>query len=257
MNDEITIANRARWEAAVLKKNGFTVPWLDLDRDDILQYAEGQLDPIPYHLYQIYPAYLLRDVARKDVLCLAAGGGQQSAVFGLLDARVTVIDFTRGQLDGDITAAKHYGYHVETRRLNMRDLSAIEDASFDFVYQGPSMSWVPSVHEIYRGVSRIIRPGGQYRVDFGNPANHFWEWDGEFYRVTEPYSERVYRYPDGAYDFRHYLSDIFNGLVDNGFQIERVEERSWIQPDINATPGSWTHEMAYNVSFAVVAKKAV
>ena len=255
MNDEITIANRARWEAAVLKKNGFTVPWLDLDRDDILQYAEDQLDPVPYHLYQIYPAYLLRDVARKDVLCLAAGGGQQSAVFGLLGARVTVIDFTRGQLDGDITAAKHYGYHVATRRLNMRDLSAIEDASFDFVYQGPSMSWVPSVHEIYRGVSRIIRPGGQYRVDFGNPANHFWEWDGEFYRVTEPYSERVYRYPDGAYDFRHYLSDIFNGLVDNGFQIERVEERSWIQPDINATPGSWTHEMAYNVSFAIVAKK--
>ena len=56
------------------------------------------------------------------------------------------------------------------------------------IYQGPSMSWVPSVHEIYRGVSRIIRPGGRYRVDFGNPANHFWEWDGEYYRITEPYS---------------------------------------------------------------------
>ena len=257
MNDEITIANRARWEAAVLKKNGFTVPWFDLDRDDILKYAEGQLDSIPYHLYQIYPAYLLRNVAHKDVLCLAAGGGQQSAVFGLLGANVTVIDFTQGQLDGDITAARHYDYPVKTLRLNMRDLSAIDDASYDLIYQGPSMSWVPSVHEIYRGVSRIIRPGGQYRVDFGNPANHFWEWDGEFYRVTGPYSERVYRYPDGAYDFRHYLSDIFNGLVDNGFQIERVEERSWTQPDINATPGSWTHQMAYNVSFAIVAKKAV
>ncbi|MYC78406.1 class I SAM-dependent methyltransferase [Candidatus Poribacteria bacterium] len=257
MNDEITIANRARWEAQVLKKNGFTVPWLDLDRDDILEYAENRLDPVPYHLYQIYPAYLLRDVAHKDVLCLAAGGGQQSAVFGLLDARVTVIDFTQGQLDGDITAAEHYGYQIETRRLNIRDLSAIEDASYDLIYQGPSMSWVPSVHEIYSGVSRIIRPGGRYRVDFGNPANHSLEWDGEFYRVIEPYTSRVYRYSDGAFDFRHYLSDIFNGLLDNGFQIERVEERSWTQPDIEATPGSWTHEMAYNVSFAIVAKKRV
>ena len=257
MNDEITIANQARWEAAVLKKNGFTVPWLDLDRDDILQYVEDQLDPVPYHLYQIYPAYLLRDVARKDVLCLAAGGGQQSAVFGLLDARVTVIDFTQGQLDGDLTAAKYYGYPVKTICANMRDLSAIEDASYDLIYQGPSMSWVPSVHEIYRGVSRIIRPGGRYRVDFGNPANHSLEWDGEFYRVTEPYTERIYRYPDGAFDFRHYLGDIFNGLVDNGFQIERVEERSWTLPDIEAAPGSWAHEMAYNVSFAIVAKKSV
>ena len=255
MNDEITIANQSHWEAEVLKKNGFTIPWLDLDRDDILKYAEDQLDSIPYHLYQIYPAYLLRDVAHKDVLCLAAGGGQQSAVFGQLDARVTVIDFTQGQLDGDITAAKHYGYPVKTIRANIRDLSAIEDASFDLIYQGPSMSWVPSVYEIYRGVSRIIRPGGRYRVDFGNPANHFWEWDGEYYRVTEPYSERVFRYSDGAFDFRHYLSDIFNGLVDNGFRIERVEERAWTQPNIEATPGSWAHEMAYNVSFAIVAKK--
>ena len=45
------------------------------------------------------------------------------------------------------------------------------------------------------------------------------------------------------------------GLWTNGFQIERVEERAWTQPDIEATPGSWAHEMAYNVSFAVVAKK--
>ncbi len=255
MNDEITVANRAHWEAQVLKKNGFTVPWLDLNSNDIQLYAEDQLDPVPYDLYQIYPAYLLKDVAHKDVLCLAAGGGQQSAVFCLLGARVTVIDFTQGQLDGDITAARHYGYPVETLRLNIRDLSEIGDASYDLVYQGPSMSWVPSVHEIYRGVSRIIRPGGRYRVDFGNPANHFWEWDGECYRVTEPYAERVFRYPDGAFDFRHYLSDIFNGLVDNHFRIERVEERSWTQPDIEAAPGSWRHEMAYNVSFAIVAKK--
>ena len=73
----------------------------------------------------------------KDVLCLAAGGGQQSAVFGLLGARVTVIDFTQGQLDGDITAAKHYGYPVETicaqhprfvRRLKMlHTTSSIKD----------------------------------------------------------------------------------------------------------------------------------
>ncbi len=255
MKDEITIANRARWEAEVLKKGGFTVPWLDLDRNDLLKYAEGRLDPISYELYQIYPAHILKGVANKDVLCLAAGGGQQSAVFGLLGANVTVIDFTQGQLDGDITAAKHYGYSVRTLRLNMRDLSTIEDTSFDFVYQGPSMSWVPSVREIYKGVSRIIRPRGWYRVDFGNPASHFLEWDGEYYRITHPYSERVYRYSDGAYDFRHYLGDIFNGLLENGFRIAYVEERPWTQPDINATPGSWEHEMAYNVSFAVVAKK--
>jgi len=51
MNDEITIANRARWEAAVLKKNGFTVPWLDLDRDDT---APDQVDPQHISEYRLY-----------------------------------------------------------------------------------------------------------------------------------------------------------------------------------------------------------
>lgn len=40
----------------------------------------------------IYPAGLLADIDGKDVLCLASGGGQQSAVFSLLGAKVTVVD---------------------------------------------------------------------------------------------------------------------------------------------------------------------
>ena len=257
MDDEITLANRERWEAEVRKKGGFTLPWLDLDSADILKYVEDRLDPVPYHLYQIYPAEILRDVAGRDVLCLASGGGQQSAVFGLLGANVTVIDFTQGQLEGDIAAARHYGYPIKTICANIRDLSEVEDASFDLVYQGPSMSWVPSVREVYSGVSRIVRPGGRYRVDFGNPANHALAWDGDSYTIVEPYTTRVYRHPDGAFDFRHYLSDIFNGLVEHSFRIARVEERSWTLPDLEAPPGSWAHEMAYNVSFAVVAEKEI
>ncbi len=255
MNDDITVANRAHWEAEVAQKGGFTRPWLDLNRADIRKYAEGALEPIPDSLYQMYPAFLLKDVAAQDVLCLAAGGGQQSAVFGLLGANVTVIDFSEGQLTGDTAAAAHYDYPIKTICANIRDLSAIPDATFDLVYQGPSMSWVPSVQEVYRGVSRILRPGGRYRVDFGNPAMHFLQWDGQHYRITAPYTERFYRHASGAYDFRHSLSDIFNGLLEHRFRIAHVAERSWTPPDVTAAPGSWAHEMAYNVSFAIVAEK--
>jgi 2-polyprenyl-3-methyl-5-hydroxy-6-metoxy-1,4-benzoquinol methylase len=117
---------------------GFTRPWLNLDRALVRQYARGELTPAPEFLSEMYPARLLADVEDRDVLCLASGGGQQSAVFALLGARVTVADLSESQLDSDRRAASHYGHQITTLRADMRDLSALEGESFDLVYQAPS-----------------------------------------------------------------------------------------------------------------------
>ncbi|MET0647531.1 MAG: class I SAM-dependent methyltransferase [Pyrinomonadaceae bacterium] len=57
------------------------------------------------------------------MLCLAGGGGRESACFALLGAAVTVFDLSPEQLERDRLAAAHYGTHVETVRGDMRDLS--------------------------------------------------------------------------------------------------------------------------------------
>ena len=93
-------------------KGGFTVPWLDLETETVLQYANGQLEQVPETLFIIRPPGILINLSGKDVLCLASGGGQQSVVLSLLGARVTVVDLTKGQLEGDREAAAHYGYDV-------------------------------------------------------------------------------------------------------------------------------------------------
>ena len=119
------------------------------------------------------------------------------------------------------------------------------------------MSWIPDVREVYAQVARVLRPGGLYRADHGNPVNHFLEWDGESYRITQPYTERIFHPEEGTFDYRHYLGDIFNGLLVEGFAITEVEERPHDQPAPDLTPGSWTHQAAYsNVGFAIVARKA-
>ena len=127
IQDEIRVINERHWERMVEEGCGFTRPWLNLDRTLIRQYAHGQLDPVPAPLIEMYPANVLADVEGQDVLCLASGGGQQSAVFGLLGARVTVVDLAEGQLEGDRIAAAHYGYSVTTIHADMRDLSCIDD----------------------------------------------------------------------------------------------------------------------------------
>jgi ubiquinone/menaquinone biosynthesis C-methylase UbiE len=172
-HDQIITTNQAWWEKMVAEGNGFTQPWLDLDPAIVQQYANGQLSKPPRPLDQVFPASILANMRGKDVLCMASGGGQQSAVFGLLEANVTVVDITAGQLAGDQQAARHYGYPVTTIQADMSDLSALADQSFDLVYQAPSMAYVPDVNKVYTGVARILRSGGLYRADAHNPLGQF------------------------------------------------------------------------------------
>ena len=82
------------------------------------------------------------------------------------------------------------------------------------------------------------------------------EWDGVGYRIIRLYAERVRHTPGGAIEFRHYLRDIFGGLLANGFSIQRVEEDpGFEEPAPAATPGSWEHLQRYLVGFIVVARK--
>ena len=163
--NDIIATNKQHWEKMVREGCGFTRPWLELDANLISQYAKGQLDPVPEPLLVMYPATVLVDVENEDVLCLGAGGGQQSAVFGLLGARVTVVDLAEGQLKGDQKAATHYGYEIDTIQGDMRDLSCLGDKSFDLVY-GTGMCYVPDVKQVYSEVARVLRTGGEIPSGF-------------------------------------------------------------------------------------------
>jgi len=259
--DEIAAINERHWEKMVKQGCGFTRPWLDLDKTVVRQYVRGALDAVPGSLAEMYPPSVLAHVEGQDVLCLASGGGQQSAVFGLLGARVTGVDLTAGPLEGDRKAAAHYGYPVTTIKADMRDLSDLGDRCFDLVYQAPSISYVPDVRTVYSEVSRVLRAGGTYRVEFTNPATQFVDmdsWDGYGYRICVPYSVRRQEIEGReAADFRHYLGDIFNGLLEAGFVIKEVHEAPvHLQHNAEVSPGSWEHWLMYVPSqFAVVATK--
>ena len=261
--DKIAAANRRHWEWAVRKGAGCTIPWLHLDPALLRAYAAGELATVPELLDDIYPHSVLAGLEGKSVLCLACGGGQQSAVFGLLGAKVTVLDLTESQLDGDRTAATHYGYELNTILGDMRDLSGLADESFDLVYQGNSMSWVPDAREVYAGVVRVLRGGGVYRTDFSNPASEFVEissWDGQGYRLSEPYAqtewiERLDPKAPASLQFRHHMSEIFGGLMGVDLQIEQVQDSPHYFRDHHAEPGTWGHSLEYLGGFAVVSRK--
>ncbi|MDP8205199.1 MAG: methyltransferase domain-containing protein [Candidatus Electryonea clarkiae] len=254
--DNVARANKQLWEKEVEEGCGYTIPWLDLDIDLLTRYARGELDPSREPMFKYLPSIIL-DVKDKDILCLAMGGGQQSAIFGILGARVTVLDLSDGMIEGDNKAAAHYGYEVNAIQGDMRDLSRLDDASFDYV-QGGFMCYIPDVREVYPEVARVIRQGGIYASANEDPGLRFIEWDSNAYRFTQPFSERIEHREDGGIEFRHHMSDIFNGLLESGFSIKKVHKFPNLKTqNLKAQPSTWEHQESYfaGSGFTVVAEK--
>lgn len=245
MMDELARYNQTRWEELAQAEVTFTLPLLTLT----LAEARRRIDPLG----------IFGDVTGKEVLCLAASGGQQSAMFGLLGAQVTVFDLATTQLQRDQIAAAHYGYSTRTVQGDMRDLSAFATDSFDLVYQAYSINFVPSVQPVFQEVARVLRPGGLYHLQWANPFTQSVDdqaWDGETYLLHHPYIdgfEISTYYPtwdieDGKggwrkvaspREFRHTLGTVVNNLAANGFVILRLQEATSEQSD--PEPGTWEH----------------
>lgn len=245
--DELARYNRERWNELVQAGVVFSRPWFDLDQPKARQYVD--------------PQGIAGDVKGKDVLCLAGGGGQQTAAFALLGAHTTVLDLSDAMLDRDIQAVAHLGLSARIEQGDMRDLGRFKDQSFDLVWHAYSINFVPQVDPVFDEVSRVLRPGGLYRVEFANPftfGSDERDWNGAGYLIRRPYLDGVelddttwdVAAPDGTVqrivgprEFRHTLSTVLNGLAGRGFTLLGLWEET--SPDPAAEPGTWEHYMAF------------
>ena len=259
--DEHADAIRQDWNRQTRDGRIYTRPWLDIAEERLRQYVHGETEGLELEFNYIYPPAILHDVHGKKVLCLAAGGGQQSAVFGLLGADVTVLDIADAMLDGDRRAADRYGYPLRTIQADMRNLAMLQPAEFDRVYHAISLCFVPEVQPVYREVFRVLRPGGMYRVGHVHPATYRVEWgswDGDGYRIASPYlGGRIAESDPAAPEYRHLLTSMFNGLVESGFVIEGVfEDPRHLDHSHAIVEGSEAHLLSYvQMYFAILANK--
>jgi 2-polyprenyl-3-methyl-5-hydroxy-6-metoxy-1,4-benzoquinol methylase len=114
MKDDVYLYNKTRWEALAKANALFTRPMLNLDKESARNYLG--LDRFGVTM----------DLTGKNILCLASGGGQQSAAFALLGAVVFVFDISPTQLESDKAAAEHYGVEISLFQGDMRDLSCFD-----------------------------------------------------------------------------------------------------------------------------------
>ena len=243
--------NQPRWDALSEAGVLYSRPYLDLDeaKCQSLLNAEGLLD----------------DPKGKDVLVLAGGGGQQGACFAWLDAKVTVFDLSLEQLKREREAAGAHGFKVRLEQGDMQDLTRFRPKSFDIVYHPHSINFVPDVAKVFAQVARVLRSGGQYRVDLHNPFTQLVP-DEQFdlqngYPLRHPYRDQevdlktVFGDDQWVVDLEdgkqisvdhprcwvHTFSTFTKALHQCGFAIECISEE--LPDEANPEPGSWDHFM--------------
>lgn len=232
--------NRRGWDQRVAEGDEWTVP---VDAQTIAQAREGDWQVLLTPTKPV-PREWFGNIAGKDLLGLASGGGQQCPVFAAAGASVTCLDASEGQLSRDREVAEREGLNIRTVHGYMHDLSCFADASFDIVFNPCSTAFAPEVLPVWRECARVLRPGGILMTGFYNPV--FFVFDqlamdrGEVVaRHSLPYSdfdlpeeERAQMLADDpTLCFSHTLETQIGGQLEAGLQLTHLFEDNWSELD--------------------------
>lgn len=238
--------NKAAWDqAAADGSSPYTQP---VSPQQIAEARQGQwalylsdLKPVPHAWFP--------QLNGLNVLCLAAGGGQQAPILAALGAHVTLLDASPRQLAQDQVVALREGLAIRLVEGDMADLSAFADASFELIVNPPSTLFVPDLAPIWRECSRVLRPGGQLLTGFMNPDEFIFDpaaldENGTFVvKYALPYVESATLSPAELaqrirdrrmFHFSHTLAGQLGGLIEAGFVITGFYEDR--RPDSDGNP---------------------
>lgn len=187
------------------------------------------------------------------VLCLAAGGGRQSALYAAAGADVTVLDISREMLAQDAEVARERKLKLRIVEGTMTDLSMFTAGEFDLVIQPVSTCYVPDVGSVYQQVARVVRGGGLYVSQHKTPMSlqvtakrqaAGYVIDETYYRTgplapAEPSRLREH----GASEYLHRWEELIGGMCRVGFVVEDLLEPLHAKHD--AEPGTFAHRAKY------------
>jgi SAM-dependent methyltransferase len=232
--------NRRAWDALVRQEQRFTRPARDEDFRDPLAAVDAN-------------GWLGSSIAGKRVLCLAAGGGRQSALYAAAGGHVTVVDISPEMLALDRQVAAERGLDLRVVQASMDDLSMLPAAGYDIVIHPVSTCYVADLLIVYREVARVTEAGGIYISQHKTPTSlqmavepsaRGYEVIESYYR-TDPLPNVVgspHREP-GTLEFLHRWEELIGGMCRAGFTIEDLIEPVHAKPD--AEPGSFAHRSRY------------
>jgi SAM-dependent methyltransferase len=226
--------NRLAWDREVDNDNEWTRP---VGPQTIARARVGDWSVVLIGYQPVPRDWFPPDLSATAVLCLASGGGQQGPVLAAAGATVTVFDNSPRQLARDEEVAEREGLAIRAVLGDMRDLSALPDASFDVVFNPVSNVFCPDLAPVWRESFRVLRPGGLLLTGFLNPDVFIFDVaalddrDELVVRHPIPFStldlsddERRRSYSDGPVEYSHSLTEQIGGQLAAGFTLTHLVE---------------------------------
>ena len=212
--------NRRAWDTLVRKQQRHATPARDEEFHEPLETLDAR--------------GWLGQLTGKRLLCLASGGGRQSALYAAAGADVTVVDLSPAMLALDREVARERGLEVRVIEASMDDLSALDSASFEIVIQPVSTCYVPDIVPVYREVARVLVAGGLYISQHKQPTSlqASVKAGAAGYVIEEPYyrsgslppvETSKHREP-GTLEFLHRWEQLLGELCRAGFVLEDLTE---------------------------------
>ena len=151
------------------------------------------------------------------VLTPSSGDNGAAFAFHLLGARVTSADISPRQLHNARLIADANGWDIEFICADSMTLEGIPDGAFDLVYTSNGVHvWIDDLNALYRSFVRVLRPGGRYIMFDTHPFNRPFDDSTAEIRLCKDYDDTA---------GNHWrVMDIFNALVRQGFDVQRMEE---------------------------------
>jgi len=232
--------NARAWDALARRQAALAKPASDAEFASPLR----TVDPL---------GWLGDSIAGQKVLCLAAGGGRQSALYAAAGATVTVVDISGEMLALDRQVAAERGLAVRAIQASMDALPMLADAEFDLVIHPVSTCYVANVQAVFAEVARVTRPGGIYVSQHKSPTSLQADIkpDGDTYRLREPYyregplpaAEPSRLREPGTLEYLHRWEVLLGGICRAGFAIEDLVEP--VHAKTPAEVGSFAHRATF------------
>ena len=227
--------NRRAWNRQVEKGNRWTIP---VSAKEVAAARQGRWGVLLTPSKPV-PKEWFPDLVGTRVLCLASGGGQQSAILAAAGAQVTVLDNSPNQLAQDRLVAERDGLSIATVEGDMADLAAFQDERFGLIVHPVSNCFAPDIRPVWAEAYRVLQQGGVLLSGFSNPAVYLFDFDladsQDILQVKHalPYSDteilseeekQRYAQEGSPLEFSHSLEDQIGGQLDAGFVITGLYE---------------------------------
>ncbi|MGE7184814.1 class I SAM-dependent methyltransferase [Peribacillus sp. NPDC006672] len=218
--------NKDNWDKKVQQKNQWTIP---VSSEEISKAKEGNWSIIVTTTKKV-PKEWFPNLEGKHVLCLASGGGQQGPILAAAGAKVTVLDFSKKQLEQDHLVAERDNLKIDTIMGFMTDLSMFDTEIFDVIVHPVSNLFIPDIQPVWKEAWRILKFGGTMISGFMNPIFYLFDWELQEEGILQvkhslPYSELDYSSEEEivknnhAIEFGHTLEQQIQGQIKAGFMI--------------------------------------